>query len=754
VGRLCLAGLLHPGASEAPTDLFKRWVRKTGETIWVRTTEAPLGKGQGRVITAEDVSAWYADYSALRKAEEIYRVAAQHSSCAIFKWDTRTDRISFHGLGRLGLEEPELSATFSEWSRRINPADLESLQRAIGRHYETREPVIVRFRIALADGSESLIEVRGSAFWNTSGDCSTWIGVMKDISEQQESEEALSQLAAIVHSCDDAIVGCDLDCRIISWNNGAERLYGYTAEEVMGRPLSLLVPERPERTIAEAGLGEAAQGVRRMESIHLTKDGSCPVSLSLSPVLRKDGRLTGFSLISHDISERRRTERRLIHQALHDALTGLPNRRLLREHLEMALLAQSETGRQVGVFFVDIDGFKTINDTLGHVIGDQLLRSIADRLNCCARKTDMLSRAGGDEFVLTVTGLQNRHSARLVTTRLIDCLRQPFPIAGNEIFVCASIGVSLFPDDCDDADSLLRNSDAAMYQAKRRGKNQVCFFSAALSDRLRERLEIANSLRAAIERSELGLHFQPVVDISGTRVLRFEALLRWRPQGGEELPPSAFIPIIEETGQIVQIGKWVLTEACRTAQSWQVGEHGGVGVCVNVSAVQLAREDFVPLLREILAETGLDPRLLELELTESIFVNDPRATARIISDVHALGVTMALDDFGTGYSSLGYLRNLPMDALKIDKGFVAGIGTDPAAVVLIESLVSLAHCLGMRVVVEGVETCEQHRLLQNLGCDELQGYLFGKPTAEPAAPLQRPPAVALPLPVAPQSLAC
>jgi diguanylate cyclase (GGDEF)-like protein/PAS domain S-box-containing protein len=545
----------------------------------------------------------------------------------------------------------------------------------------------------------------------------------------------LSQLAAIVQSSDDAIVGCDLDCRIISWNAGAERLYGYTAGEMKGQPLSLVVPEGPDYPVSRT---ESSALVRRMESVHLTRTGSLPVSVSISPVRRKDGTLTGFSLISQNISERKSAERELLHQALHDALTGLPNRRLLRDHLEQAIADSARQECATGVFFVDIDGFKTINDTLGHAVGDQLLADVAARLKTCAGSTGTLSRAGGDEFALTAN-LPSRNSARGLATKIMDCLRQPFSVAGNQLSVTASVGVSLFPEDCDNADSLLRNADTAMYEAKRNGRNQVHFFDPALADSLRARMEVAGGLRLALERNEFDLHFQPLFGAAENKIVRFEALLRWQPAPGVNIPPADFIPISEETGLIVPIGKWVLREACTRAVAWQSGEYCGVGVSVNVSAVQLARPDFVSILREALDETGLPATLLELELTESIFVNNPRLTARTIGAIHALGVTMALDDFGTGYSSLSYLKNLPMDALKIDRSFLSGIESSSAAVVLVQSLVSLAHSLGMRVVVEGVETRKQFELVSAAGCDELQGYLLGRPCPQPFGAIRKNP---------------
>lgn len=722
---LNIRDLARPGESESEDEPVRKWVARTGETVQVRLARASLVEGEqmGWVATVEDVTGRLREY-------ETMCAAAEHRSDAIFEWNMDTDRIRIYGADRIGLSKAEIPATFAHWRERIYLADLGPLEQAMARCRATREPATMRFRIARIDGSESLIELRGAALRSGPGEESAWVGVMSDITDKRRTEEALSQLAAIVSSSDDAMIGSDLDGRIVSWNKGAEALYGYTAAEIMGRPLVLLAPERPDEALAAGG----NNAVCRMESVHFTKNGSsCPVSVTISPVRQKDGEISGFSLISRDIRERKLTERNLIHQARHDTLTGLPNWRLLRETLEQTISASAASGSSVGLFFIDIDGFKTINDTLGHAAGDQLLRIVAERLGACARKADMLSRVGGDEFVLMVSGLHNRHSARLVATKLVDCLHAPFMAAGTEVFLAASIGVSLFPEDAEDPDSLLRNADAAMHEAKRGGKNQVQFFSRALSDALRERMEIASSLRVALDRKEFELYFQPVFGTSDHRILRFEALLRWRPAGGAQVSPAKFIPVGEETGWIVPIGRWVLQEACKRAAAWQDGSHHGIGVSVNVSAVQLARPEFVGMLAQVLADTGLPPALLELELTESIFINNPRETVRTIARVHSLGVTMALDDFGTGYSSLGYLKDLPMDALKIDKSFLGGVGTEAAAGVLVESLISLAHSLGLRVVVEGVETRQQFEMMNALGCDELQGFLLGRPMADPCS---------------------
>ena len=416
----------------------------------------------------------------------------------------------------------------------------------------------------------------------------------------------------------------------------------------------------------------------------------------------------------------------MLHQASHDVLTGLPNRRLLRDYLEHAIADSVRHGCVAGVFFIDIDGFKTINDTLGHTVGDQVLGDVAARLKTCTGGTGTLSRAGGDEFVLT-TSLRNRHSARMLAAKILDCLRQPFSAGGNQLSVTASVGASLFPGGL--RQRRLAAAQCGHGHVPRRNATAAIRYTSSTPrwrTRLRARMEVAGGLRHALERNEFDLHFQPLFGAAENKIVRFEALLRWHPAPGVNIPPADFIPISEETGLIVPIGKWVLREACRRAAAWQSGEYHGVGVSVNVSAVQLARPEFVSILREALDETGLAPTLLELELTESIFVNNPRQTARTIGAIHALGVTMALDDFGTGSSSLSSLKNLPMDALKIDRSFLAGIESSTAAVVLVQSLVSLAHSLGMRVVVEGVETRKQFELGERRRLRRIAGLSSGK----------------------------
>jgi predicted signal transduction protein with EAL and GGDEF domain len=360
-----------------------------------------------------------------------------------------------------------------------------------------------------------------------------------------------------------------------------------------------------------------------------------------------------------------------------------------------------------------------------------LLKKVADRLSMCARSIDTLGRAGGDEFRLVAGSLPGESSVRILSARLLECLKEPFEVDGNEVVVRASIGVAVFPNDGADADLLQRNADAAMFHAKHSGRNRVQFFNQALGEAIRERVRIEDGLHHALRRNELSLNFQPVFGAVEKGLRRFEALLRWKPAFMPGIGPAQFIPVAEETGLIVPIGNWVLVESCRMAAAWQNGPHAGVGVAVNVSAVQLARPDFIDTVARVLDETGLRPNLLELELTESMFIREPEETARTITRLNSLGITIAIDDFGTGYSSLSYLKNLPVHALKIDKSFLSEVETNSSAVSMIKSIVALAHCLSMRVVVEGIETQKQCDIASGAGCDDLQGYLLGRPAPAP-----------------------
>jgi len=446
-----------------------------------------------------------------------------------------------------------------------------------------------------------------------------------------------------------------------------------------------------------------------------------------------DGFNTMLAELEKRAAEKTAFEAQLKHQALNDELTGLPNRRLLSDRLTHTLEVAKRAGHQVALLYIDLDGFKLVNDSLGHAIGDVLLRQAGDRLRSRVRRSDTLARLGGDEFAVVLSGLRAREEAGVVAEELLEILKPHFLVENHEISIGASIGVSLFPDNGATPAQLLQQADGAMYAAKRSGKNRMVTFSEELGTAIRERLNLETQLRNALAHEEIRVHFQPEFDVATRRLVRFEALARWTHPALGSIPPGKFIPIAEETGLIAGLGMYVMEVACREAVRWQTIAGRPVGVAVNVSSLQLMRDSFGDDVAEVLRETGLDPHLLQIELTESVMVDGARGAAEGMTRLAAMGVSLAIDDFGTGYSCLSYLPRLPFDALKIDRSFVSDLGTRPEVEAMVHSLVTLAHNLGMRVIAEGVETEQQLQRIAELGCNEVQGYLLGRPTSEAIA---------------------
>jgi diguanylate cyclase (GGDEF)-like protein/PAS domain S-box-containing protein len=410
--------------------------------------------------------------------------------------------------------------------------------------------------------------------------------------------------------------------------------------------------------------------------------------------------------------------------ATHDPLTGLPNRLLLTRRLETALNDARERGSSLALVFIDLDRFKGINDSLGHAIGDAVLKQVGARFHACMRSGDTLARMGGDEFTAILPGIRDRTDALSIAHRLLNALREPCRAEGYELFVAASVGISMYPRDGLDGGTLLRNADAAMYAAKRRGSDDVQLYATADTDLALERLSVETSLRRALDREEFRLYFQPQVDVNG-RLAGAEVLLGWTHPELGRVPPSVFIPIAEETGMILPIGNWVLREACEQAAAWRRVCDERFTIAVNVSAVQFSQPGFVDSVAVVLAHTGLPPDVLELELTESLLLRDLRQVADSLGRLRGIGVRIAIDDFGTGYSSLSYIRNLPLDALKIDRSFLADSENDRASLALVRAIVALGHTLGLTVTAEGVETEAQLELVRRAGCDLVQGHFFG-----------------------------
>ncbi len=438
--------------------------------------------------------------------------------------------------------------------------------------------------------------------------------------------------------------------------------------------------------------------------------------------------------------ERQRTEQRIRHMAHHDELTGLPNRALLHDRMTQALGQARRTGRPVAVLFLDLDGFKYINDSLGHAVGDRLLRAVAGRLQAIVREGDTVARLGGDEFVVMLVDLLQPEAAAPVAQEIVQALSRPMRADEHLLHVTASIGLSTFPADGDSAELLLRQADAAMYRAKARGRNGVQSYTRDMGLQAHQRVELQSALRLAVERGQFELHYQPQVDPASGRVVAVEALIRWPHPTLGLVSPDRFIPLAEETGLIVPIGRWVLNRACRQLQAWHAAGHTRLVMAVNLSARQFAADDIPLLVHDTLVEYGLPPQSLELELTETALMHNAESVLATLLALKAIGVVLALDDFGTGYSSLNHLRRFPIDAIKIDKSFTAEIAVNDSTASIIRAIVELARSLGVQTVAEGVESDEQLQLLAALQCDRLQGYRLGRPApAQALLPLLGPP---------------
>ncbi|HKW16406.1 MAG TPA: EAL domain-containing protein [Terriglobales bacterium] len=498
------------------------------------------------------------------------------------------------------------------------------------------------------------------------------------------------------------------------------------------------------QTSALRQAGQKAKAIQdlsaAMRQVTLKKDFSgrvkVPESDEIAPLaIAFNNMLTELEL--RDVAKQK-AEDKLHLQALTDELTGLPNRRLLSDRSAQALAIARREQNIVAVLYVDLDGFKLVNDSLGHVVGDTLLSLVAERLQERIRHSDTLARLGGDEFAIVLTKLMSRDDAGRVAKSLLDVLAKPFFIESHEITISASIGISIFPEHSTEASDLLQQADSAMYTAKRNGKNQMVYYTAELGSVVRERVSLENQLRGAIARGEISVHYQPEFNIVTGQLVRFEALARWTHPTLGSISPCKFIPVAEESGLIIPLGAHIMERACAEAARWQRFSPDPIQVAVNVSSLQFTRETFVEEVQGVLNSTGLAACLLQIELTESVMLTGPERAAETMKTLRSLGISVAIDDFGTGYSCFSYLPRLPFNALKIDRSFVKELESRVETKALVQSLIALAKNLSMQVIVEGIETQEQLALIRKLGGNEVQGYLLGKPTPEPTTHLCKP----------------
>jgi diguanylate cyclase (GGDEF)-like protein/PAS domain S-box-containing protein len=556
--------------------------------------------------------------------------------------------------------------------------------------------------------------------------------------ERKIMEEALfmeKERAQVTLDCiGDAVICTDISGNITFLNAVAEKMTGRPRHEAAGRSMAevLRILDATSRQTAPNPM-EMAVGKDRTANLSsncnlVRNDGfEIPIEGCVSPIHDREGQAAGVVIVFRDVSAARTMALEMVYSAEHDFLTGLPNRMLLNDRVTQAVALARRHTEQVAVLFLDLDGFKYINDSLGHATGDKLLQSIAKRLVDCVRGSDTVSRQGGDEFVVLLSEVRQSEDAAVTAGRLLQAVAEAHSIDQHDLHITASIGVSVYPDDGLDAETLIKNADTAMYQAKENGRQSYQFFEPAMNVRAVERQSIEESLRRALERQEFALHYQPKINLGTGAITGAEALIRWTHPTRGPVAPAQFIPIAEDCGLILPIGAWVLREACEQARAWVDAGLPVTTMAVNVSAKEFRDENFLGGLFAILSETGLDPRSLELELTESVLMKRAESTVSVLQTLRERGVKVAVDDFGTGYSSLSYLRKFPLDALKIDQSFVRQISTAGDDTTIVAAVIGMARSLKLRVVAEGVETLEELEFLRAHQCNEAQGYYFSRP---------------------------
>jgi diguanylate cyclase (GGDEF)-like protein/PAS domain S-box-containing protein len=713
----------------------------SAEQRWFELVATPLRDARrlGAIVMHLDITSRKNADIAHQMLTERLSLATAVARVGVWEWDLSTDYLTWdrtmfeiYGLA------PLVSMTYEKWASTVHSEDFPAVEATLRRVVTQKCQGSAEFRILTATGTVRNISAVEGVVLDPQGNVSRVIGVNMDVTERKDAEGKLiaekesAQLR--LNSIGDAVVCTDASGNINFFNSVAEKMTGWPFKEAAGRPMTEVLQIK-DAASGEAMLNSLKRIFERGGAVQLPsscmfvrRDGmEVPIEGSVAPIHGRDGQGSGAIIVVRDVSAARAMALQVAHLAEHDALTGLPNRLLLNDRVNQAIALARRHNKKVALLFLDLDGFKHINDSLGHPIGDKLLQSAGKRIVACVRSSDTVSRQGGDEFVVLLSEVENPADAAITARRMLQTVAEPHSIDQHDLHITTSIGLSVYPDDGSDAETLVKNADTAMYHAKENGRQSYQFFKPAMNVRAVERQSIEESLRRALERQEFLLHYQPKIDLRTLRITGAEALIRWTHPPRGPVSPAQFIPVAEDCGLIVPIGHWVLREACKQARAWAKDGLRLVTMAVNVSAMEFRQEAFVEGIFNVLSDTGLDPGSLELELTESVLMKRAESAASVLRELRAKGVRVAVDDFGTGYSSLSYLRKFPIDALKIDQSFVRQLTITPDDTTIVSAIISMGQSMNLRVIAEGVETHEELEFLQAHHCDEGQGYYFSRP---------------------------
>jgi diguanylate cyclase (GGDEF)-like protein/PAS domain S-box-containing protein len=664
----------------------------------------------------------------VEQTEERLRLAVDTAGLGVWEWEDRTGQL--HGGGHLEQILGRTPASLYDGEQPlldfIHPQDRPGIETALRRG----DPVSTTVRInRYAEGgpTERWVDLNARSVPGSQPAIKRLIGVLRDVTMVREQQDRLQQAAVVFRATAEGIAILDPERRVLSINPAFEELTGHALELIAGRdPADFLVARRHGDSIYDE-LDSKEGNYWSGEIACLRRDGTVFAAWqNLCAVADDDGEVINYVMALSDITAIRRAEAELNHLAFHDPLTGLGNRNKLNSLLESELERAQARHERVALLFLDLDGFKLINDTMGHAAGDHLLRVVADRISGLLRRSDTAIRLGGDEFVIVVPGVTRMEDCAGLAEKLLAELRTGIDLDRERVSISGSIGIATYPDNATDHHELVKAADNAMYNAKQHGRNRYAFYSETMAEHALARLQIEQGLLRAIADEQLELFYQPVVSLSDARVIGFEALIRWRHPEQGLIPPDQFIPVAEDCGLIEYIGSWVLRTACAQARAWMDAGYAPIRMAVNVSVLQLASEAFLDMLRDALAESGFPPERLELEITESS-IQTIEHSRDLFGHIHALGPSISIDDFGTGFSSLSLLKYLPIDRVKIDRAFTRDLPQDQNDVAITRAIVALAKSLGLALIAEGVETAAQQEFLLALGCEEAQGYLFSKP---------------------------
>ncbi|MGZ7077812.1 MAG: EAL domain-containing protein [Thermoanaerobaculia bacterium] len=730
-------------ATQRAGDYEVQWRRKDGSPVWVQlNAHAIVDVEHGmyfegfvyditeRKRTEASLDAANTQRKAVLDAATGVSIIATDAAGVIAVFNAGAERLLGYNavdmIGRVALLQllppAEVAARAAELSRfhgrRVSDFDALVLEASLHDVEEREWSYITR------TGRQIVAAVSVTALRTADGAVTGFLFVGTDVTERKQAEEMLRKQSAAMTASMDGIGILNERLEFTYVNDALAKLCGYGQPQMMtGHSLRELYDAGENERLMSQIIPQVRERNRwRGEAVGRRRDGiSFPQEISLTTI---DG--GGMVCVVRDITERTYAEEQIKHLAYHDALTGLPNRLLFKDRLTVALSHAQRDRTRLAVLFLDLDRFKVINDSLGHNIGDQLLQAVAARVQSCVRESDTVARLGGDEFTLLLPLSRSDDSAP-VAQKILEAIRYPFQLEGREFFITTSLGISLYPEDGTDAETLIKNADTAMYQAKELGRDNCQLFNAFVNAKALQRIALEHGLRRALANDEMDVHYQPIVDFRTGRITGMEALLRWtHPQMGR-IPPAVFIPVAEATGAMVAVGTWAMRTACAKAQEWHEAGFPHLSLAVNLSVLQLQQPDPMARVQEILDETGFPARLLELEITESGAMQAPEISIKTLYELKKLGIRISLDDFGTGHSSLSYLKRFPIDTLKIDQSFVRDINSDPDTAAIVTAIIAMAHSLRLNVVAEGVEFADQAKFLKRYGCDQMQGYLVKPP---------------------------